>query len=165
MASFEPWLYIDPHTSLLNAAGHPHTHCLPNLRQWHTSSSSLTQTCSRFTSFEGALWCELCACAHGFGFPLPSHSNLLSLLRTPLVRCWCSWNSIVSRWFEVAWESPNLWTTPRSLYSPLLWEKFEKKILWPLWSGCGGLVLKKTRAFVGSSTGSRTPLWCGWTSG
>jgi hypothetical protein len=85
-ASFEPWLYIDRHTSLLNVVGHPHIHCLPNLRQRHTSSSSLTQTCSRFNSIEGSLWCEVCACAHGFGFPLPSYSNLLSLLQTPLVQ-------------------------------------------------------------------------------
>jgi hypothetical protein len=43
-------------------------------------------------------------------------------------------------------------------------QSLRKRIPWPWWSGCGGLGLKKTRPFVGSSTGSRTPLWCGQTS-
>jgi hypothetical protein len=52
-APFEESLYIAPHISLLIIVGHPHIHCTPNLRQRHTSSSH-TQTTSRFKSIEGA---------------------------------------------------------------------------------------------------------------
>jgi hypothetical protein len=92
---------------------------------WDKSTLSLALKSNRLME---PLWCEVCACALRFGFPLPSHSHLLSLLQTPLVR-YCSWNNRVPRQNEVAWESPKLWTTPRSLYSPLLWANLRKDFL------------------------------------
>jgi hypothetical protein len=81
-----------------------------------------------------------------------------------LVRIYCSWNLHVPWLCEVAWGSPNLWMTPRSLYYPLFEQIFRKRLPWPWWSACGGLGLEKTRSSMGSSMGSRALLWCDQTS-
>jgi hypothetical protein len=95
---------------------------------WDKSTPSLSPDLAlKSNRLKEPLWCEVCACALEFSFPLPSHSHLLSLLQTPFVRYCCSWNPMVSRRIEVAWESQKLWTTPRSLYSPLLWANLRKE--------------------------------------
>jgi hypothetical protein len=81
-----------------------------------------------------------------------AHRKLESCADLLLLEPWVPWR------IEVAWEFLNLWTTPRSLYHPLV-ELIEKRLPWPWWSACRGLGLEKTRPFVGSSTRSRTPLW------
>jgi hypothetical protein len=58
------------------------------------------------------------------------------------------------------WESPNLWTTPRTFcITSSLWANWVRDCL----DLCGrhwGKRLRKTRPFVGTSTSSRAPWWC-----
>ena len=123
------------------------------------SPISLTlKSSSRFNLVGGALGCEVCACAHEFGFPLPSHSKILSLLQTPLVCFWCSWNPRFQDGLRFL-GSLQICGRPQEVCITRSLSIFEKRLPWPLWLACGGLGLEKTRPFVGSSTRSRTPLW------
>jgi hypothetical protein len=126
---------------------------------WDKSTHSLSHTPQIAPSplDRRAPWCEVWVRGSWIWFFLISlFSHLLSLLQTLLGWTCCSWNLWVPRRIEVAWESPNLWTTPRSLYHPLVEKIWEKSLPWPVWSACGGLGLKKTQPLVGSSIGCRT---------
>jgi hypothetical protein len=128
------------------------------------SPISLTlKSSSRFNLVGGALGCEVCACAHDLAFLSHLFLKRLEFVQTPLVLSWCSWNPRFQDLLRLL-GSLQICGRPQEvcITRSLSWDK--KRLPWPLWSAFGGLGLKETRPFVGSSTGSRTPLWCGRTS-
>jgi hypothetical protein len=125
---------------------------------------SLTlKSSSRFNLAGGALGCEVCACANDLVF-LSHLFQDLELVQTPLVCSWCSWNPKFQGRLRLL-GSLQICGRPQEVCITRSLSEDKKRLPWPWWSAFGGLGLKKTRSFVGSSTGSRTPLWCGRTSG
>jgi hypothetical protein len=91
-------------------------------------------------------------------FPPPSHSNILSLLQTPLVRS-CVLETLEFQDGLRLFGNLQICRRPQEVCIPRSCEQsLRKRNPQPWWSGCAGLGLKKARPFVGSSTGSMTPL-------
>lgn len=86
-------------------------------------------------------------------FPLLPLFLLLGILQTSICAYLFLLEPYVPRLFEVTWESPNLWTTSRSLYYPLFKHTWLRDCVLTFVAGKGGLRLEKTWPFVGSSTG------------
>jgi hypothetical protein len=113
-----------PHP-LFKAVEHPHIYCSPNLRQKHSSPVSLIlKSCSRFNFVGGALGCEVCACAHDFGFPLPSHLRSWACCKHLL----CILGVLKTLGFKTVWGFlgvSKFVEDPKKFLIPLLWATFE----------------------------------------
>jgi hypothetical protein len=108
----------------------------PTLKQEHSIHLSHPKS-HLLQLFEGPLvwgevdltryWFHLCS---PFLFISRAHRKLESCADLLLLEPWVPWR------IEVAWESPNLWMTPRSLYHPLvelIWEEIALTLVVGLW--------------------------------
>jgi hypothetical protein len=129
-------LYIPLTLSLRSLLPSPRILGWPTLKQEHSIHLSHPKS-HLLQFFEGPLvWGEVDLTRCWFHLYSPflfisrAHRKLESCADLLLLEPWVPWR------IEVTWESPNLWTTPRSLYHPLvelIWEEIALTLVVGLW--------------------------------